>query len=151
MKEYHRQLKKYLKRFAPKDYDDENFVSCGEDSEALLKCVCAGFFGNCARLSSNGNYRTIRGERDVKLNPSSMLVRLSKVPNWIVFHDAFFTTREYVRDVSAINPHWVEEIASHFYRVRDNVDYLGGKDSGEKKRKRDEEEKHGDSDGFLAL
>jgi len=122
--EIHRQLTRYLRRFAPSDQQD-SFVSCGDDSEALLKCVSSGFFCNCARLVSSGNYRTIRGNREVMLHPSSMLVRLSKLPNWIIFHDVVFTTREYVRDVSGINPHWIETIASHFYEVQESSNYLG--------------------------
>ena len=138
--EIHRQLTKYLRRFADDDDDDKMFVSCGEDSEALLKCVSSGFFSNCARLMPSGNYRTIRGNREVVLHPTSALVRLSKLPNWIIFHDVIYTTREYARDVSAINPHWIGAIAPHFYKIRETEDYLGGVNNSvsmkKKKRKR---------------
>ena len=102
------------------------FVSCGDDSDALLKCVSSGFFCNCARLMPSGNYCTIRGNREVVLHPTSALVRLSKLPNWIIFHDVIFTTREFARDVSSINPHWIGTIAPHFYKIRETEDYLGG-------------------------
>ena len=88
-------------------------------------CVEWIFLELC-RLMPSGNYRTIRGNREVVLHPTSALVRLSKLPNWIIFHDVIYTTREYARDVSAINPHWIGAIAPHFYKIRETEDYLGG-------------------------
>lgn len=33
-----------------------------DDPDAILRCICAGFFANAARLHLDGTYRTIRGD-----------------------------------------------------------------------------------------
>ena len=44
---------------------------------------------------------------------------LSKVPHWLLFQETVFTTQEYIRDVSAINPLWLCKIAPHLYEMID--------------------------------
>lgn len=113
--EIRQQLVRYLRRFKPKN---RPFSSCGDDEKTVLRCVLSGYFGNCARLMSNGNYRTVRGRREITVHPKAMIVQLSKVPQWIFFHDIVLTSNEFAHTVSTLNPMWLVSIAPHFYSVR---------------------------------
>ena len=125
------QLRRFLKRFKPNE--NEAFASCGEDDkDAVLKCLSEGFFCNAASLMPSGNYLTVRGQREVVVDPTSALHMHSKVPHWIIFQDIVYTTREYVRDVSVLNPLWLCEIAPHFYEMKDQSRV--GADSGTKRK-----------------
>ena len=130
--EVRRRLRRYLVRFLPEGVE---IASCGEDDEALLRCVLSGFFCNAASLMSNGNYRTVQGNREVILHPTSMLSRSSNVPHWIVFNDVVRTTEEYIREASAINPLWLRDVAPHVYRVHDSNSDDADRFASGKKRK----------------
>ncbi len=109
------QLRKYLERYKP---PGSVFASCCEDTEALRRCVVAGFFFNAARLKSDGRYYTVRGGHPVALHPTSVLAKYGAPPEWVVFHDVVLTTEPYLRDCSTIRPLWLMELAPHFYNYR---------------------------------
>jgi ATP-dependent RNA helicase DDX35 len=115
-KEVRAQLRGYMKRLKPSSLD---ISTCNGDSDLIRKCMVSGFFGNAARLSSNGLYKTVKDNRVVSLHPSSVLYRSTKaLPNWIIFHDVTLTSQEFIRDVSAINPRWLFDLAPHFYEMK---------------------------------
>lgn len=39
-------------------------------------------------------------------------------PKWVVFHAVMVTERYYMREVSAIEPAWLTELAPHFFQRR---------------------------------
>lgn len=49
----------------------------------------------------------------------------------MIYHELVFTTKEFMRNVFAIEPEWLIEIAPHFYKESDLID----------ERKREQEEK----------
>lgn len=51
------------------------------------------------------------------IHPSSLLFKLN--PEWIVYHELVFTTKEYMRNVCEISADWLLEIAPHFYKEKD--------------------------------
>lgn len=59
-------------------------------SQALCKCIAAGYFYNSARLHPDGTYRTLRDERTVRIHPSSVLFAEAP-PNFIVFGEEVST------------------------------------------------------------
>jgi len=106
------QLRKYLERYKP---PGSVFASCCEDTEALRRCIMAGFFFNAARLKSDGRYYTVRGQHPVALHPTSVLAKYGAPAEWVVFHDVVLTTEPFLRDCSRIQPLWLMELAPHFY------------------------------------
>jgi len=109
--EIRRQLASYVKRFKivpakPKE----------GDSEAIRKAIVCGFFANAAHLQGEGSYLTIKDRHTLYLHPSSVVFK--HPPEWVVFHEVMLTTKEYMRDVTAIDPMWLSEIAPHFYMYK---------------------------------
>jgi ATP-dependent RNA helicase DDX35 len=85
------------------------------DVKLVAKAVTAGFFSHAARLESDGGntYRSVRGNQELYIHPASVLFRAS--PKWVVFHSTIFLERYYMWNVTAIDPVWLTEVASHFY------------------------------------
>lgn len=115
--EIRNQLKKYLIKLIGKK--DVKFETCNENYNVIKKCLCSGLFMNAARLTSDGSYRTIKDGRSVYIHPNSILLRVSKVLNWVIYYDVELTSEEYMREISFINPLWLLEIAPHFYECKD--------------------------------
>ncbi|XP_075890985.1 ATP-dependent RNA helicase DHX8 [Nelusetta ayraudi] len=92
-------------------------LSCGKASIRLQKAICSGFFRNAARKHPHDGYRTLIDQQVVYLHPSSTL--FNRQPEWLVYHELVLTTKEYMREVTTIDPRWLVEFAPAFYRVTD--------------------------------
>ncbi|KAK0043117.1 ATP-dependent RNA helicase DHX35 [Biomphalaria pfeifferi] len=90
-------------------------VSCEDKTETLCKCILSGFFVNAARLGYTGEYRTIRDDHCLHIHPTSVLA-CEEPPLWVVFNEVIQTKKDYMKDITVIQPEWLSEIASHFYQ-----------------------------------
>ncbi|KAF2077322.1 hypothetical protein CYY_001388 [Polysphondylium violaceum] len=88
-----------------------------EDTESIRKCIASGFFYHTARLDKTGLFRTTKHNQSVQIHPSSCLFQTP--PKWVIYHELVFTTKEFMRQVSEIQPGWLVEIAPHFYKPKD--------------------------------
>merc|ERR1719378_576272 len=89
-------------------------VSCEGDDEKIRKCIVAGFFANAAKYHPTGEYRTIRDDHALHIHPQSVLVT-ENPPKWVVFNQVMLTAKEYMRDITVIDPAWLSELAPHYY------------------------------------
>ncbi|XP_037611623.1 ATP-dependent RNA helicase DHX8-like [Sebastes umbrosus] len=92
-------------------------VSCGKATVRVQKAICSGYFRNSARKHPHDGYRTLIDQQVVYLHPSSTL--FNRQPEWLVYHELVLTTKEYMREVTTIDPRWLVEFAPAFYRVGD--------------------------------
>ncbi|KAL6637954.1 hypothetical protein ACP70R_025526 [Stipagrostis hirtigluma subsp. patula] len=92
-------------------------VSARNDSTKIGKALAAGFFFHAARKDPNGGYRTLADHQQVYIHPSSALFH--QQPQWVIYHEIVMTTREYMREVTAIDPRWLVELAPRFCRSVD--------------------------------
>ena len=42
-------------------------------------------------------------------------------PEWVVYHELVMTTKEYMREVTAVDPKWLIEYAPSFFKISDNT------------------------------
>lgn len=100
------------------DVKDPN-LSIYEDemNSNICKCIASGFFYNAAKNNLNGTYKTLKNGHSITIHPSSLLFDVK--PEWIVYHELVFTTKEYVRNVIEIQGEWLLEIAPHLYKEKD--------------------------------
>ncbi|BFG39791.1 hypothetical protein CerSpe_260660 [Prunus speciosa] len=98
------------------------------DLVSIKKAIASGFFPHVARLLKNACYRRIKHPQTAYLHPSSGLAQVS--PKCVLYHEMVLTTKEYMRNVTEIEPKWLAEIAPHYYQLKDV------KDSGSKKMPR---------------
>jgi ATP-dependent RNA helicase DHX8/PRP22 len=90
-------------------------VSCGRDTTSVRQALVAGFFRNAARKVPEGNYLTEVEKTPVHLHPSSAL--FGKPAQHVIYHELVDTTKEYMHNVTVIEPKWLVEAAPNFYSV----------------------------------
>ncbi|KAG5050610.1 hypothetical protein JHK87_002808 [Glycine soja] len=95
-------------------------TSNSSDVDAIKKSITSGFFPHSARLQKFGLYKTIKHLQNVRIFPGSGLAQV--LPRWVVYHELVLTTKEYMRQVTEINPEWLVEIAPHYYQLKDVED-----------------------------
>ncbi|KAM0682650.1 DEAH-box ATP-dependent RNA helicase prp22 [Mitosporidium daphniae] len=82
------------------------------------KAIAAGFFTHVARRDAHeGGYKTLVEGQPVFIHPSSSLINRS--PEWVIYHELVFTTKEYMREVMAVDPRWLVEVAPTFFKCTD--------------------------------
>ena len=92
-------------------------MSCGKNTSSIQKAILSGFFRNAAKKDPQEGYRTLVDSQIVYVHPSSSL--FNKQPDWVVYHELVLTTREYMREVTAIDPKWLVEFAPNFFKFGD--------------------------------
>ncbi|XP_033639427.1 ATP-dependent RNA helicase DHX8-like [Asterias rubens] len=92
-------------------------ITCGKNTARVQKAICSGFFRSAAKKDPQEGYRTLVDSQIVYIHPSSAL--FNRQPDWVVYHELVLTTKEYMREVTTIDPKWLVEFASSFFRVSD--------------------------------
>ena len=90
-------------------------VSCGKTTSRAQKAITSGFFRNAARKDPQEGYRTVTDNQVVYIHPSSAL--FNRQPEWVVYHELVLTTKEYMREVTTIDPKWLVEFAPAFFKM----------------------------------
>lgn len=94
-----------------------NMSSAGRDMIKVRKCIVAGYFRNAAKKDPQEGYKTMVEGQPVYIHPSSAL--FNKNPDWVIYHELVLTSKEYMRNVLAIDPKWLVELAPNFYKKGD--------------------------------
>ncbi|KAG8223933.1 hypothetical protein J437_LFUL003741, partial [Ladona fulva] len=92
-------------------------VSCGKNTVRVQKTVCSGFFRNAAKKDPQEGYRTLVDSQVVYIHPSSAL--FNRQPEWVIYHELVQTTKEYMREVTTMDPKWLVEFAPSFFKFSD--------------------------------
>lgn len=90
-------------------------VSCGRDTQKVRRALCAGFFRNAARKDPQEGYKTLTEGTPVYMHPSSAL--FGKQAEWVIYDTLVLTTKEYMHQVTSIEPKWLVEAAPTFFKV----------------------------------
>jgi HrpA-like RNA helicase len=115
-----KQLRRYCKQF------NIPMVECRDADLAvkIRKAIICGFFANAAQMQAAGHYRTVRGNQELHIHPNSILHREN--PMWVVYHEVVLTTKKYMREVTAIEPMWLCDLAPHFYEFKSGYSTSSG-------------------------
>ncbi|KAI4460494.1 atp-dependent rna helicase [Holotrichia oblita] len=92
-------------------------VSAEKNTVRVQKAVCSGFFRNAAKKDPQEGYRTLVDSQVVYIHPSSAL--FNRQPEWVIYHELVQTTKEYMREVTTIDPKWLVEFAPAFFKFSD--------------------------------
>lgn len=95
----------------------QDIVSCGRNYKKVLKCICAGFFRHAAKKDPQEGYKTLVEGTPTFIHPSSAL--FNKQPEWVIYHELVMTTKEYMREVVAVDPKWLVEVAPNYFKSAD--------------------------------
>ncbi|WFD18925.1 RNA helicase [Malassezia caprae] len=95
-----------------------DILSCGSNYNRVRRAICSGYFRNAAKRDPQEGYRTMaESGGNVYLHPSSSLFH--RPPEYVVYHEVVMTSKEYMREVTAIEPKWLVEVAPRFFRTAD--------------------------------
>lgn len=94
-----------------------DIVSAGKNYVKIRKAIVSGFFVHAAKKDPQEGYRTLVDGQQVFIHPSSSLFHAQ--PEWVVYHEVVLTTKEYMREVMAIESKWLVELAPRFFRAGD--------------------------------
>jgi ATP-dependent RNA helicase DHX8/PRP22 len=85
-----------------------------KDYNSVRKAITSGFFIHVARKDPKEGYKTLVDNQVIYIHPSSAL--FNKAPEWVVYHELVLTSKEYMREVCAIDPKWLVEVAGRFFK-----------------------------------
>ncbi|KAF9162478.1 DEAH-box ATP-dependent RNA helicase prp22 [Actinomortierella ambigua] len=106
-----KQLLGYMDRY------NQDVISCGKNYTRVRRALCGGYFRHAAKKDPQEGYKTLVEGTPVYIHPSSSL--FNKNPEWVIYHELVMTTKEYMREVTAIEPKWLTEAAPTFFKVAD--------------------------------
>ncbi|KAG0199633.1 hypothetical protein BGX28_007113 [Mortierella sp. GBA30] len=97
----------------------------------IRKCLVSGYFAQAAKIAPDGTHWISVRESSAMdtaagtyvpttlwMHPTSILFK--QAPKWVIFHEVVETAqgKAYMREVSAIEPDWLEQLAPHFYTLK---------------------------------
>ncbi|KAF9610914.1 hypothetical protein IFM89_025724 [Coptis chinensis] len=94
-------------------------VSAGKEFSKIRKAIVAGFFFHAARKDPQEGYRTLVKNQPVYIHPSCSLFQ--RQPDWLIYDELVRTTKEYMRECTAVDPKWLVELAPRFFKVADST------------------------------
>jgi ATP-dependent RNA helicase DHX8/PRP22 len=92
-------------------------LTCGKNYNKIRKAIVSGFFVHAAKKDPQEGYKTLVEGTPVYIHPSSALFQ--KNPDYVIYHELVQTTKEYMREVTAIEPKWLAEFAPKFFQLSD--------------------------------
>ena len=92
-------------------------VSAGRDWVKIQKAIASGFFFHAGRKDPQEGYKSVVEQQPVYIHPSSSLFQ--QQPDWVIYHELVLTSKEYMREVMAIDPKWLVELAPRFFKAAD--------------------------------
>ncbi|OCH94206.1 P-loop containing nucleoside triphosphate hydrolase protein [Obba rivulosa] len=102
--------------------------SSGTDFDSIRKAITAGYFHQAARVKGIGEFVNIRTGVPTHLHPTSALYGLGYTPQYVIYHELILTSKEYMTQVTAVDPYWLAELGSVFYSVKEkNFDERGNR------------------------
>lgn len=107
------QLKRIMEReeveLVSTPFDDKKYY------ENIRRALVAGFFMQVAKKDTSGKtYVTVKDNQSVLLHPSTVLGQDSE---WVVYNEFVLTSKNYIRNVTAVKPEWLLDIAPTYYDV----------------------------------
>jgi len=94
-------------------------ISCGNDWDVIRKAICSAYFHNAAKLKGIGEYVNCRSGIPCHLHPTSALYGLGYTPDYIIYHELVYTSKEYMQCVSAVEPEWLAELGPTFFSIKE--------------------------------
>ncbi|KAL5701569.1 RNA helicase [Ranunculus cassubicifolius] len=91
--------------------------SAGKNTTRIRKAIVSGYFFNAARKDQREGYKTLVKQQSVIVYPGSALFQ--REPLWVVYHELTMTTKEYMREITAIDPKWLAELAPRYFKISD--------------------------------
>lgn len=91
--------------------------------DIVQKAICSAYFHNAAKMKGVGEYVNARTGMPCFLHPSSSLYGLGENPDYIVYHELVYTHKEYMQNVTSVEPEWLAELGPVFFSIKVRVPF----------------------------
>ncbi|KAJ0406647.1 hypothetical protein P43SY_009758 [Pythium insidiosum] len=95
-------------------------VSCGGTWDVVRKAICSAYFYNAAQIKGIGEYVNMLTGMPCHLHPSAALFGLGYTPDFVVYHELIYTTKEYMQCTTAVEGEWLAELGPMFFSVKES-------------------------------
>jgi pre-mRNA-splicing factor ATP-dependent RNA helicase DHX38/PRP16 len=92
--------------------------SAAMEWDVVRKAICSAYFHNAAKMKGIGEYSNARTGMPCHLHPSSALYGMGVSPDYIVYHELVYTHKEYMNNVTAVEPEWLAELGPMFFAIK---------------------------------
>ena len=95
-------------------------ISCQGSWDVIRKAICSAYFYNSAKIKGIGEYVNMLTGIPCNLHPSSSLFGLGYTPDFVVYHELIYTTKEYMQCTTAVDGEWLAELGSMFFSLKES-------------------------------
>eukprot|EP00835_Amoeboradix_gromovi_P005035 NODE_437_length_8620_cov_0.295857.p2 type:complete len:900 gc:universal NODE_437_length_8620_cov_0.295857:3450-751(-) len=95
-----------------------DITSCGYNLDLVRKTICSAYFHHTARMKTLSEYMNMRSGVSCFVHPTSAISSLGALPDYIVYHELLYTSKEYMQTITSVNPIWLAEMGSRFFSVK---------------------------------
>lgn len=95
-------------------------VSCDGSWDVVRKAICSAYFYNSAQIKGIGEYVNMLTGMPCNLHPSAALFGLGYTPDFVVYHELIYTTKEYMQCATAVEGEWLAELGPMFFSVKES-------------------------------
>ncbi|KAJ1675365.1 hypothetical protein EV182_001413, partial [Spiromyces aspiralis] len=95
------------------------YKSVGINWDIIRRCICSAYFHQAAKAKSLGEYQNLRNGMPCHLHPTSALYGMGYTPDYVVYHELMYTSKEYMQCVTAVDAHWLAEMGPMFFSIRE--------------------------------
>lgn len=92
--------------------------SAAAEWDIVRKAICSAYFHNAAKMKGIGEYSNARSGMPCHLHPSSALFGMGVSPDYLVYHELVYTHKEYMNNVTAVEPEWLAELGPMFFSIK---------------------------------
>ncbi|ETI33310.1 hypothetical protein F443_20007 [Phytophthora nicotianae P1569] len=94
--------------------------SCGGRWDVVRKAICSAYFYNSAQIKGIGEYVNMLTGMPCNLHPSAALFGLGYTPDFVVYHELIYTSKEYMQCATAVEGEWLAELGPMFFSVKES-------------------------------
>eukprot|EP00760_Papus_ankaliazontas_P036423 PhM_4_TR8307/c0_g1_i1/m.25024/K12820/DHX15, PRP43; pre-mRNA-splicing factor ATP-dependent RNA helicase DHX15/PRP43 len=81
-------------------------------ADHIVLSILTGNFTNVAHCQGKKTFRIIRDNVEVDLYPATVLQR---IPEFVTYHEYVYTSRHFIRTVTAIHPQWLVPLCPEYF------------------------------------
>ncbi|KAI9915975.1 hypothetical protein PsorP6_007716 [Peronosclerospora sorghi] len=94
--------------------------SCHGRWDVVRKAICSAYFYNSAQIKGIGEYVNMLTGMPCNLHPSAALFGLGYTPDFVVYHELIYTSKEYMQCATAVEGEWLAELGPMFFSVKES-------------------------------
>ena len=95
------------------------YKNVGMNWDVIRQCICSAYFHQAAKVKSLGEYQNLRNGMPCHLHPTSALYGMGHTPDYVVYNELMYTSKEYMQCVTAVDAYWLAEMGPMFFSVRE--------------------------------